>query len=84
MKLDHLYGLKPWWEVARDIILMPREWFQEMFEYVRAADMIPLSSIHRVEDCRFLIDFGYYGAHREAKIEPKGSQHLSKIESKLC
>ena len=59
VKLDHFYGVKPWWEVARDIILMPREWFQEMFEYVRAADMMPLSSIHRVEDCRFLIDFGF-------------------------
>ena len=35
VKLDHLYGLKPWWEVARDRILMPREWFGEMFSYVR-------------------------------------------------
>ncbi len=25
--LDHLYGHKPWWEIARDKILMPREWF---------------------------------------------------------
>ena len=23
VKLDHLYGVQPWWEVARDTILMP-------------------------------------------------------------
>ena len=27
VKLDKLYGIKPWWKVARDKILMPREWF---------------------------------------------------------
>ena len=27
VKLDHLYGIKPWWEVARDVILMPRDSF---------------------------------------------------------
>ena len=68
VKLDHFYGVKPWWEVARDIILMPREWFQEMFEYVRTADMIPLSSIHRVEDCRFLIDFGAPWGSQKSQI----------------
>ena len=31
VKLNHLYGIKPWWQVARDKILMPREWFEEMF-----------------------------------------------------
>ena len=35
VKLDKLYGIKPWWKVARDKILMPREWFGEMFDYVR-------------------------------------------------
>ena len=35
VKLNKLYGLKPWWKVARDKILMPREWFGEMFDYVR-------------------------------------------------
>jgi N,N'-diacetyllegionaminate synthase len=58
VKLDHLYGLKPWWIVARDKILMPREWFEEMFEYIRKKKMIPLSAIHRVEDCEFLMKFG--------------------------
>ena len=78
VKLDHFYGVKPWWEVARDIILMPREWFQEMFEYVRAADMIPLSSIHRVEDCRFLIDFGL-PAIKIASIDLTYYQLLKKL-----
>ena len=35
VRLNHLYGLKPWWQIARDKILMPREWFEEMFLYVR-------------------------------------------------
>ena len=58
VKLNHLYGLKPWWEVARDKILMPRDWFEEMFDYVRKKKMIPLSAIHRKEDCEFLLKFG--------------------------
>ena len=33
--LEHLYGVRPWWEIARDKILMPRDWFEEMFEYAR-------------------------------------------------
>ena len=58
VKLDHLYGLKPWWEVARDKILMPREWFGEMFEYARKKKLIPFSTIHRPEDVKFLSPFG--------------------------
>ena len=55
--LDHLYGVKPWWQIARDKILMPRSWFKEMFEYVRKVGLIPLSAIHRVEDCEFLLKY---------------------------
>ena len=55
--LDHFYGIKPWWEVARDKILMPRNWFGEMFEHVRKVGLIPLSAIHREEDCKFLLQF---------------------------
>ena len=58
VKLDYLYGVRPWWEVARDIILMPRSWFGEMFDYVRSKGMIPFSAIHRVEDVEFLDQFG--------------------------
>ncbi|MDQ7834324.1 MAG: N-acetylneuraminate synthase family protein [Humidesulfovibrio sp.] len=58
VKLDHLYGLRPWWEVARDKILMPRDWFGEMFEYARASGLIPFSAIHRLEDALFLEQFG--------------------------
>lgn len=55
--LDHFYGIKPWWEVARDKILMPRSWFGEMFNHVRKVGLIPLSAIHREEDCKFLLQF---------------------------
>ena len=58
VKLNHLYGIKPWWEVARDKILMPREWFEEMFLYVRKKKMTPLSAIHNEKDCYFLKKFG--------------------------
>ena len=57
VKMDHLYGKKPWWEVARDVILMPREWFGEMFEYARSKNLVPLSAIHRVEDAEFLLQY---------------------------
>jgi len=57
VKLDHMYGVKPWWEVARDVILMPREWFGEMFSYAREKQLIPLSAIHRKEDADFLLEF---------------------------
>jgi sialic acid synthase SpsE len=55
--LDHIYGVRPWWKVARDKILMPRNWFGEMFDYVRKVGLIPLSAIHREEDCKFLLQF---------------------------
>mgnify|MGYP006421459677 CR=1 FL=1 len=58
VRLDHLYGKRPWWEVARDVILMPREWFGEMFDYARSKNLIPLSAIHRPEDLDFLLQFG--------------------------
>lgn len=57
VNLDHLYGVKPWWEVARDTILMPRDWFGEMFAYAREKNLIPLSAIHRKEDADFLLEF---------------------------
>ena len=77
VNLDHIYGLKPWWEIARDKILMPRNWFGEMFRYVRKKKMIPLSAIHRVEDLIFLkkynlqaikiasIDLNYFQLHEK-------------------
>jgi N,N'-diacetyllegionaminate synthase len=55
--LEHLYGRRPWWEVARDHILMPRDWFGEMFEYAREKGLIPFSTIHRKEDLEFLMPF---------------------------
>lgn len=55
--LDSLYGVQPWWEIARDKILMPRDWFGEMFEYARSKKLIPFSAIHRPEDADFLLQY---------------------------
>ena len=57
VKLEALYGVRPWWEVARDQILMPRDWFGEMFEYARSKNLIPFSAIHRPEDAEFLLQY---------------------------
>ena len=57
--LDHFYGIKPWWEVARDKILMPRSWFGEMFNHVRKVGLIPLSAIHREEDCKIYYNLNF-------------------------
>lgn len=35
VNLQHLYGNKPWWKIAKSKILMPRSWFGEIFDYVR-------------------------------------------------
>ena len=56
--LEGMYGKGPWWEIARDKILMPRDWFKEMFDYARKKNLIPFSAVHRVEDVQFLLDLG--------------------------
>ena len=78
VKLDHIYGTKPWWEVARDVILMPREWFGEMFDYARSKNLIPLSAIHRKEDADFLLQFGL-SAFKIASIDLYYHQLLEKL-----
>jgi N,N'-diacetyllegionaminate synthase len=78
VKLDHLYGVKPWWEVARDVILMPREWFGEMFEYVRQKNLIPLCAIHRKEDAEFLLEFNL-AAFKIASIDLHYHHLLKKL-----
>ena len=55
VKLDHLYGVRPWWEIARDRILMPRDWFAEMFRYARDRNLIPFATVHRSVDAEFLV-----------------------------
>lgn len=66
--LEYMYGKKVWWEIARDKILMPREWFQEMFDYAREKGLIPFSAVHRVEDIQFLLDIGS-GVFKIASID---------------
>lgn len=57
LKMDPLYGHKPWWEVARDNILMPREWFGEMFAYAREKNLHVFSTVHSAQDAEFVMPF---------------------------
>ena len=56
--LDHIYGIRPWWEIARDVILMPRDWFAEMYEFARAKSLIPFATAHSASDLKFLSELG--------------------------
>ena len=54
---EHVYGDRQWWEVARDDILMPREWFGEMFDYARSKRIQVFSTVHSVKDAEFIMQF---------------------------
>jgi sialic acid synthase SpsE len=54
---EEVYGYRPWWEVARDHILMPREWFGEMFEYARRKKLDVFSTAHSPADVEFIMQF---------------------------
>jgi len=56
--LEHLYGKEQWWKICRDRILMPREWFKEMFAYARKKGLIVFSAVHWAPDIKFLLDLG--------------------------
>lgn len=55
--LEHIYGDRYWWEVARDEVLMPREWFGEMFAYARERNLQVFSTVHSVRDAEFIMQF---------------------------
>lgn len=55
--IDQMYGHRLWWEVARDHILMPREWFGEMFSYAREKRLQVFSTVHSVKDAEFVMQF---------------------------
>ncbi|MCU0286323.1 MAG: N-acetylneuraminate synthase family protein [Acidobacteria bacterium] len=57
LNMDPLYGYKYWWEVARDCILMPREWFGEMFAYAREKNLQVFSTVHSAKDAEFIMQF---------------------------
>ncbi|MFC1853643.1 N-acetylneuraminate synthase family protein [candidate division CSSED10-310 bacterium] len=57
LKIDHMYGHRPWWEVTRDHILMPREWFGEMFSYARERNLQVFSTVHSARDAEFVMQF---------------------------
>ncbi|UCH93365.1 MAG: N-acetylneuraminate synthase family protein [Candidatus Aminicenantes bacterium] len=54
---EHVYGDRYWWEVARDEILMPREWFGEMFDYAKSRGLQAFSTVHSVKDAEFIMQF---------------------------
>ncbi len=54
---EEMYGYRPWWEVARDHILMPREWFGEMFAYAREKELQVFSTVHSARDAEFVMQF---------------------------
>ena len=54
---ENLYGDKPWWEVARDQILMPRKWFGEFFSYIKDKNMMAFSTVHSIKDAEFVMQF---------------------------
>ena len=54
---ENLYGYRPWWEVARDFILMPREWFGEMFDYAKDRNLLVFSTVHSIKDAKFIMQF---------------------------
>jgi len=55
--IDDMYGHRLWWEVARDHILMPRDWFGEMFAYAREKKLQVFSTVHSVRDAEFVMQF---------------------------
>ncbi len=57
LKMDGLYGHKTWCEAARDYILMPREWFAEMFAYAREKNLQVFSTVHSARDAEFVMPF---------------------------
>ena len=52
---EHVYGERYWWEVARDEILMPREWFGEMFAYGKSRGLQVFSTVHSERDAEFIM-----------------------------
>jgi sialic acid synthase SpsE len=54
---EHVYGDRYWWQVARDEILMPREWFGEMFDYAKSRGLQVFSTVHSVKDAEFIMQF---------------------------
>lgn len=55
--LENMYGFHPWWDIAREHILMPREWFGEFFSYARDKNLHVFSTAHSVDDVEFLMAF---------------------------
>ncbi len=54
---DKVYGDRPWVDVARDNILMPREWFAEMFAYAKQKNLHCFSTGHSPKDMEFIQQF---------------------------
>lgn len=55
--LQKIYGDRYWWEVARDEILMPRDWFAGMFDYAKSQGLQVFSTVHSVKDAQWIMQF---------------------------
>lgn len=55
--LQEFYGDRYWWEVARDEILMPRDWFAGMFDYAKSRGLQVFSTVHSVKDAQWIMQF---------------------------
>jgi len=57
VNFHQIYGDRQWFEIARDDILMPRDWFKEMFAYARKKNLQVFSTVHSVKDAEFVMQF---------------------------
>lgn len=75
VQLKSLYGDRSWWEVARDHVLLPREWFGEMFAYARSKSLEVFSTVHSCDDAKFVLAF-YPPAFKVASIDVSNTDFL--------
>jgi N,N'-diacetyllegionaminate synthase len=54
---EEMYGFRPWVEVARDHILMPRDWFPEAFAHARGLGLEAFCTAHSAADLDFVERF---------------------------
>lgn len=73
---EHLYGDRLWYKVARDTLLMPRDWFGEMFDYARAKGIQVFSTVHSVKDAEFIMQFNP-SVFKVASIDVSNTDFLS-------
>lgn len=76
--LENLYGDRSWWEVARDHVLLPREWFGELFAYAQSRDLQVFSTVHSQRDAEFVLEFDP-PAFKVASIDVSNTDFLKSL-----